>query len=49
MVASFALVIGMSFAVGGAVSANSAEVPNTIVSMTFDDGNADQFAAEQVK
>ena len=41
-----ALAIGVGL--GGGAPATAAAVPKTIVSLTFDDGNADQFAAEQV-
>ena len=45
---SFALSVGMLVGLGGGESASGAAIPKTIVSLTFDDGNADQLAAEQV-
>ena len=47
VVAASALAIGMLVVFGGAAPASGAAVPKTIVSLTFDDGNADQLAAEQ--
>ena len=45
---SFALSVGMLVGLGGGEWASGAAAPKTIVSLTFDDGNADQLAAEQV-
>ena len=45
---SFALAVGMLVGFGGASPTTAAATPKTIVSLTFDDGNDDQFAAAQV-
>ena len=43
-----ALAVGLLVGLGGGSPATGAAVPKTIVSLTFDDGNDDQLAAEQV-
>ncbi len=46
--ATSAVAIGLLVGLGSAAPANAAAVPKTIVSLTFDDGNDNQLAAEQV-
>jgi peptidoglycan/xylan/chitin deacetylase (PgdA/CDA1 family)/PKD repeat protein len=48
LVVTSALAVGLLVGLGGASPATGAVVPKTIVSLTFDDGNDDQLAAEQV-
>ena len=45
---SIAVATGSLAGWGVTGTASGATVPTTIVSLTFDDGNADQLAAEQV-